>query len=215
MSQPKRLTRRCDVVHQAKRDRRAEVDRTSAAMPPKSIGNCSNAVSFPTLSPIRRRLTTFSTATFLSGFSVEDAAELRKADQVEYERERWIRWRRHVEAMLEFQTRGSVVFDYGNNLRQRAIDNGVENAFDYPGLCSGVHSPAVLRRQRPVSLGRALRRQGRHLQNRRSDNEPLPRKRPSRALADDGAGTGRVSGPARAYLLARLRRTCKGRSEIK
>jgi urocanate hydratase len=41
---------------------------------------------------------------------------------------------RHVEAMLEFQKRGSVVFDYGNNLRQRAKDNCVVNAFDYPGF---------------------------------------------------------------------------------
>jgi urocanate hydratase len=41
---------------------------------------------------------------------------------------------RHVEAMLAFQAAGSEVFDYGNNLRQRAFDRGVENAFDYPGF---------------------------------------------------------------------------------
>src|SRR5450756_2936147 len=41
---------------------------------------------------------------------------------------------RHVQAMLEFQKRGAVVFDYGNNLRQRAFDAGVKNAFDYPGF---------------------------------------------------------------------------------
>jgi urocanate hydratase len=36
--------------------------------------------------------------------------------------------------MLDFQKRGSIVFDYGNNLRQRAFDAGVKNAFDYPGF---------------------------------------------------------------------------------
>src|SRR5690606_30783021 len=41
---------------------------------------------------------------------------------------------RHVEAMLEFQRRGAEVFDYGNNLRQRAYDAGVKDAFDYPGF---------------------------------------------------------------------------------
>jgi urocanate hydratase len=41
---------------------------------------------------------------------------------------------RHVEAMLEFQNRGAEVFDYGNNLRQRAYDFGVKNAFDFPGF---------------------------------------------------------------------------------
>ncbi len=40
----------------------------------------------------------------------------------------------HVEAMLAFQQAGSIVFDYGNNLRQRALDFGVKNAFDYPGF---------------------------------------------------------------------------------
>lgn len=41
---------------------------------------------------------------------------------------------KHVEAMLGFQQAGSIVFDYGNNLRQRAYDYGVKNAFDYPGF---------------------------------------------------------------------------------
>lgn len=40
----------------------------------------------------------------------------------------------HVKAMLAFQQRGAIVFDYGNNLRQRAFDYGVKNAFDYPGF---------------------------------------------------------------------------------
>jgi urocanate hydratase len=36
--------------------------------------------------------------------------------------------------MLDFQKRGSIVFDYGNNLRQRAFDAGVKEAFNYPGF---------------------------------------------------------------------------------
>ncbi|MDM7922452.1 MAG: urocanate hydratase, partial [Pyrinomonadaceae bacterium] len=68
------------------------------------------------------------------GMSVEEAKEFRVKDQAEYERRAMDSMARHVEAMLEFQKRGSVVFDYGNNLRQRAKDNGVANAFDYPGF---------------------------------------------------------------------------------
>ncbi|HZW05647.1 MAG TPA: urocanate hydratase, partial [Phycisphaerales bacterium] len=49
---------------------------------------------------------------------------------------------RHVRAMLELQRRGANTFDYGNNLRQRAKDNGVENAFDFPGFV-----PAYIRPQ--------------------------------------------------------------------
>ncbi|MBP6003168.1 MAG: urocanate hydratase [Pyrinomonadaceae bacterium] len=68
------------------------------------------------------------------GYSVEAAAEFRKSDQTAYEKAAMDSMARHVEAMLEFQRRGAIVFDYGNNLRQRAKDNGVANAFDYPGF---------------------------------------------------------------------------------
>ncbi len=68
------------------------------------------------------------------GLSIEQANELRKSNQAEYEKRAMDSMARHVEAMLEFQRRGAIVFDYGNNLRQRAKDNGVENAFDYPGF---------------------------------------------------------------------------------
>jgi urocanate hydratase len=69
-----------------------------------------------------------------AGYSVQEAAELRSSDPVRYQQLAMDSIARHVEAMLEFQRRGSVVFDYGNNLRQRAKDNGVANAFDYPGF---------------------------------------------------------------------------------
>lgn len=68
------------------------------------------------------------------GFDVDQAAEFRKSDQIAYEQAAMDSMAKHVEAMLEFQRRGAIVFDYGNNLRQRAKDNGVSNAFDYPGF---------------------------------------------------------------------------------
>jgi urocanate hydratase len=40
----------------------------------------------------------------------------------------------HVELMLELQKRGAVTFDYGNNIRARAKEKGLENAFDFPGF---------------------------------------------------------------------------------
>ncbi len=68
------------------------------------------------------------------GLSVEEAKVLRESNQIEYEKRAMDSMARHVEAMLEFQRRGAIVFDYGNNLRQRAKDNGIENAFSYPGF---------------------------------------------------------------------------------
>jgi len=69
-----------------------------------------------------------------NGMSFAEAEALRTRDAAEYQRRSMQAMARHVEAMLEFQERGAVVFDYGNNLRQRAYDAGVANAFDYPGF---------------------------------------------------------------------------------
>ena len=69
-----------------------------------------------------------------SGLSMSEAESLRKSDPKEYTRRAMHSMARHVEAMLEFQRRGAEVFDYGNNLRQRAYDYGVKNAFTIPGF---------------------------------------------------------------------------------
>lgn len=65
---------------------------------------------------------------------LEEASQLRVANSEEYQRRSMQAMAKHVDAMLSFQKKGSVVFDYGNNLRQRAYDAGVKNAFDYPGF---------------------------------------------------------------------------------
>jgi urocanate hydratase len=41
---------------------------------------------------------------------------------------------KHVELMLELQKKGAITFDYGNNLRGRALEKGLKNAFDFPGF---------------------------------------------------------------------------------
>jgi urocanate hydratase len=68
------------------------------------------------------------------GLSLEQANALRASDPQEFERRSAASMARHVQAMLEFQKRGAEVFDYGNNLRQRAFDAGVQDAFNYPGF---------------------------------------------------------------------------------
>jgi len=65
---------------------------------------------------------------------LEEATSLRVSDSVEYQKQSMRAMAKHVQAMLAFQERGAIVFDYGNNLRQRAYDAGVTNAFDYPGF---------------------------------------------------------------------------------
>jgi len=69
-----------------------------------------------------------------SGLDVAAAESLRLQDPGEYARRSMQSIARHVEAMLELQRRGAEVFDYGNNLRQRAFDQGVQDAFNFPGF---------------------------------------------------------------------------------
>jgi urocanate hydratase len=69
-----------------------------------------------------------------AGLSLEQATALREADPAEYDRRSMESMAAHVRTMLEWKARGAVVFDYGNNLRQRALDAGVAEAFSYPGF---------------------------------------------------------------------------------
>lgn len=66
--------------------------------------------------------------------SLEEALKLRKVDPKAYEQKAKKAMADHVQAMLDFQTAGSEVFDYGNNIRKYAQEMGVANAFDFPGF---------------------------------------------------------------------------------
>ncbi|MEO0631892.1 MAG: urocanate hydratase, partial [Planctomycetota bacterium] len=71
----------------------------------------------------------------------------RKHDPDAYQRLSIESMTRHVRAMVELQKRGAITFDYGNNIRQRALDNGFADAFSFPGFV-----PAYIREQ--FCLGR-------------------------------------------------------------
>jgi urocanate hydratase len=68
------------------------------------------------------------------GMSLAGALELRQADPEAYVRQSKASMADHVRAMLAFQRAGSVVFDYGNNIRAFAAEEGVTDAFDFPGF---------------------------------------------------------------------------------
>jgi urocanate hydratase len=74
--------------------------------------------------------------------SLDDAALLREHQPDEYVRRSVASMAAQVRAMLLFRRAGAVVFDYGNNLRAQAKEQGVEDAFDYPGFV-----PAFIRPQ--------------------------------------------------------------------
>jgi len=69
-----------------------------------------------------------------AGITLQEALTLRKDDPAAYRRLSLQSMARHVRFMLEMKKRGSVVFDYGNNLREFARQGGEPNAFDYHGF---------------------------------------------------------------------------------
>lgn len=71
---------------------------------------------------------------FPEGLSVEQANKLRVENAEEYVKQSYATMAKHVKQMLELQKRGAITFDYGNNLRGRALEVGVKNAFDFPGF---------------------------------------------------------------------------------
>jgi urocanate hydratase len=75
-----------------------------------------------------------------AGMTLEGADELRQQDPAQYEHRALESIATHVNAMLGFQKRGAVVFDYGNNIRKQAQLAGVKDAFAFPGF-----TPAFIR----------------------------------------------------------------------
>jgi len=74
------------------------------------------------------------------GMTLEGASELREQDPGQYERRALESIAAQVDAMIGFQKRGAVVFDYGNNIRHQAARAGVKDAFAFPGF-----TPAFIR----------------------------------------------------------------------
>jgi urocanate hydratase len=69
-----------------------------------------------------------------AGLTIEAAAELRRSDPRDYVARSTASISDHVRAMLDMQKRGAIAFDYGNNIRTVAHDNGVKDAFAIPGF---------------------------------------------------------------------------------
>ncbi len=76
------------------------------------------------------------------GMTSDEAKKLRDSEPEKYQKLAVETAGRQVQAMLNFQEKGSIVFDYGNNIRAEAQKAGVKNAFDFPGFV-----PAFIRPQ--------------------------------------------------------------------
>ncbi|MGI6365804.1 MAG: urocanate hydratase [Bacillota bacterium] len=154
---PKRARRRletryCDVLVESLDEALAQAEEAIAAKKPLSIGLIGNAAEvLPEM--VRRGITpdlvTDQTSAhdplggyIPAGLSLEAAAALRQSDPQAYIARAMESMAIHVQAMLDMQKAGAIVFDYGNNIRQNAYKQGVADAFNFPGFV-----PAYIRPQ--------------------------------------------------------------------
>jgi len=80
-----------------------------------------------------------------AGWTVAQWTEMRERDPAAVKAAARKSMAAHVEAMLAFQKMGIPTFDYGNNIRQEAYDEGVANAFDFPGFVPAYVRPLFCR----------------------------------------------------------------------
>ena len=120
----------------------------------------------------------------------------------------------HVRAMLAFHAMGVPTIDYGNNIRQVAKDEGVADAFAFPGFVPAYIRPAVLPRHRPVPLGSAVRRSRGYLSHRRQGEGTAAQPYAPASLARHGTLAHPVPGIACAHLLGRAWRPASAWSGI-
>lgn len=76
-----------------------------------------------------------------AGLSVEEAERLREENPEKYKRLALESMKKHVEAMVGFLRKGSVVFEYGNNIRKMAYEAGYKDAFAFPGFVQAYIRP--------------------------------------------------------------------------
>ncbi|WP_101842514.1 urocanate hydratase [Halobacillus sp. Marseille-P3879] len=145
-------TKYCDVMAESLTEALAMAKEAMNEGKPLSIGLLGNAAEI--LPELVRRgeipdLVTDQTSAhdLLNGYlpkgmSCEEGEELRQANPDDYLIRAKSSIKDHVQAMLELQKAGAVTFDYGNNIRQEAYNEGLKNAFDFPGFV-----PAFIRPQ--------------------------------------------------------------------
>jgi urocanate hydratase len=144
------------------------------------------------------------------GLTPHEAEELRAFYPHDYEQLSVETMTRHVQMMVEMQKRGAVVFDYGNNLRQRAYDNGFSDAFAFPGFVPAYIRPQFCEGRGPFRWAALSGDPSRYLRDGQGAAGVVPRERRTRQLDQGGAGADRVPGAALPDLLARARRKGEG-----
>ena len=133
----------------------AWIEESCAAKTPISVGLLGNAAELlPELFKrgVRPDLLTDQTSAhdpingyLPAGWSLDQWADAKERDPASVDKAARASMAVHVQAMLDFQAAGVPTVDYGNNIRQMALEEGVTNAFDFPGFVPAYIRPLFCR----------------------------------------------------------------------
>lgn len=133
----------------------AMIERWTAAGEAKSVGLLGNAADVyaeMVARGVRPDMVTDQTSAhdpingyLPQGWTMGQWKETRENDPKSVEKAARASMKVHVQAMIDFQKMGIPTFDYGNNIRQVALDEGLENAFDFPGFVPAYIRPLFCR----------------------------------------------------------------------
>ena len=224
---PWRIQRRvetgyCDVMSDNLDEALDLLDKAEGGLSVGLLGNIAEvmpelegAASFLTSSPTRLPRMTSGLDTFPPAIHWRKRMNFAKSDPEKYDNEVLDSMVVHVQAILDLKKKGAICFDYGNNLRGQVADHrDMPQAFDYPGFVPAYIRPLVLQGRRSVPLGRPEWQSRGHQGYRRRHPRTVPAKGSAAPLDPQGPGKSAVPGTAIPDLLAGIRRTGRGRTEI-
>ena len=146
-----------------------------------------------------------------NGMTLEQARALRAADPDAYiGRGAPSHGRARAAPCSTCKARGSIVFDYGNNIRAEAQKAGVADAFDFPGFVPAYIRPLFCEGKGPFRWAASPATPRTSRATDEAVLEPFPDDAALRRWIRPRARAREVPGPARAHLLARLRRAREG-----
>ena len=148
------------------------------------------------------------------GWTLEQWEERREGDPKGVERAAKASMAEHVRAMLAFHNAGVPTVDYGNNIRQMALEEGVEDAFDFPGFVPAYIRPLFCRGVGPFRWAALSGDPEDIFRTDAKVKELMPGDAASPQLARHGAPAHSLPGSAGAHLLGRPRRPAPARARL-
>ena len=203
------------MIERAAAERKPRLRRRCSATPPRCSRSSFAAASGPTSSPTRPPRTIRVNGYLPKGWTLARmGGAARERSRAGVSAAAKSSMAEHVRAMLDFHRDGVPTLDYGNNIRQMAQEEGVADAFEFPGFVPAYIRPLFCRGVGPFRWAALSGDPEDICRTDAKVKELMPDDRASAQLARHGARAHPLPGPAGAHLLGRARRPAPARPRL-